>query len=324
MFSDFASQTSRIADYHSASEINTHTVVTITNSKQIMKNYHSTLVLILALISASHSDHVDHFPYCYDLADNSAATYITEDGFEKNACEWAGRADTNHRCQKEGVSDSCPITCELPCVTESPSLSPSSAPTGTISCEDRVENTEDFHVEGQDKKRSCEWAGRRDTSWRCLDDAVKWNCQVLCDLACVTQPTPPPVNFAQADSAPTAPRKAFPGVAIALVAIGGALLIGAVAISVRTKSKSDKSNNSSSNEEHNMVQFDEVDDTVGNEGYAGLCGWGSAQAKDPEEVKQPEPEKVKNDVEAKNTYYEPENKRGEKTRRTHHWSYRQY
>ncbi len=336
-----------------------------------MKTKNSTRVLIGTLLSLitfvlSHGDHEHvHVPYCYDLADDPNAT-VVYNGFERpNGCEWAGRTDTSFRCLEASVREACPITCEVDCLTQSPSSAPSLAPTGIISCDDRKDNPKDFDVAGHDKpKRNCVWAARKDTSYKCLDPDVKWNCQVTCDLECIKPPSiPSPKDFAQVNNNDyETTKEPFP-FSLLFGCIGGILLFGAVALSVRKKHKEHDSHNPP-NEEDSFVKFDELDKAAVRE-TEGYTGFFSNFIKDPSAKRnapnrevvdkvlqppspihdpdidqtctsgslcgwgstsgldQPQPKDII-DIEAKHVTYEPESIHESKPLRNHRWKYRPY
>jgi len=298
--------------------------------KNMKSFFFSSLVCIhsLAVIhfAFGHGEN-GSLPHCDELSDDLTATIVINDDFEVNACEWAGKKDTSWRCYNNNeVDHACPITCGHECVTESPTSPPSSAPSATKICDDRTDSTERFYVEELGLNKDCDWAKAKDTPYRCRNTAVMWNCQVTCDLECVTlSPTSPPqpLSFAGAQEFDEG-KNSFP-FDIVFGSIGGALLIGAVAVAAHaTRNKGELKTEKAPSEDTNVVKFDEVDDKDNEEGYAGFCGFGSTAETKSKEAKPLTPEKD-DEVSHTTTYYVSEKQqREQKTKKTYNWAYRQY
>ncbi len=79
----------------------------------------------------------------------------------KKNCQWAVSSKQSFRCRIEEVRRNCPNSCN------------------NCSC---IDNNQRFTVASLDhKKRSCKWARRKATRWRCNQYAeVKYNCPRLC------------------------------------------------------------------------------------------------------------------------------------------------
>lgn len=262
-----------------------------------MKLLSITLVYLSAPFIVAHS-----MPKCSDLSDNEGKFVV--DGFEQDkACDWAARQDTIFRCfDNSEVLENCPITCKVPCHTEIPSaspstsfpsLAPSSSPTDFILCENKVDSAERFSVPGTQggETRSCDWASRMDTTFRCSFEPVPRNCPLTCDLPCrdavVEEPEEPREDgVSSIIETPKMKSESFPYAAVfgSMGAIAGLALIAFI-----TQRKFFSKDSNAPLEQHNLnpLEFDEADDAV-DEGYnSALCGWGSTASDQKAKVIQP-------------------------------------
>lgn len=137
-------------------------------------------------------------PSCADLRD-STEKFTVETLTKPKDCAWIGRTDTIWRCfmYKEAV-ENCPKTCQVKCQSDKPSLSPSmSISTDVPFCEDLEDtNTSRFYVEGTNGTgmKSCRWAKRRNTFYRCKKESVRKNCEVICNTPCMNRSDSPTLS----------------------------------------------------------------------------------------------------------------------------------
>lgn len=291
-------------------------------------NISSAILLLVARAVTAHTG--DHILHCDELADTNATSFevVTDTGTITTSCEWVDARDTTWRCNEyPSIKDHCPVTCNVDCLSGSPSASPSLAPSEAIECKYRVNNPEPFPVEGNSKNRTCEWADRRDTRYRCESEEVKWNCQVVCNLDCVIHETQAPSIspelpvFGKAIDGNIKTKKTFP-YDIVFGALGGALLIGTVAFAVRAKTARGQDlferppSDDGVNNNFNEVQFDTVEET-NDEGYSSsFFGWGRRPTSPPE----PQPEPILEPVDEETEYIEPVRKQTG----SNNWKRRQY
>lgn len=268
-----------------------------------MKLLSITLVYLSAPFIAAHS-----MPKCSDLSDNEEKFGIVIDKFdEEKNCDWAAKKDTIFKCDEHSeVKENCPITCKVPCHSEIPSaspstsfpsLAPSSSPTDFMLCENKVDSTERFSVPGTNggETRSCDWASRQDTKYRCLSEPVRRNCPQTCDLPCrdavVEEPREDGVS--SIIETPKMKSESFPYAAVfgSMGVIAGLALIAFITQkqngSVFRNMFSKDSNTPLESHNLNPLEFDETDDAV-DEGYnSALCGWGSTASDQKVKVTQP-------------------------------------
>jgi hypothetical protein len=279
-----------------------------------MKPLSITLVYLSAPFIVAHS-----LPKCSDLSDNEGKFVV--DGFEQDkGCDWAARQDTIFRCYDNSeVLENCPITCRVPCNTEIPSaspstsfpslapstsfpsLAPSSSPTDFILCENKVDSTERFSVPGTQggETRSCDWASRMDTTFRCSFEPVPRACPLTCDLPCrdavVEEPEEPPREdgFSSIIETPKVKAESFP-YAIVFGSMGAVAGLALIAFVTQKKEgsvlrKIFSKDSDAPLEQHNLtpLEFDEMEDVI-DEGYnSALCGWGSTVSDQKTKVIQP-------------------------------------
>jgi len=251
---------------------------------------------------------VQSLPKCSELSDNEEKFDI--EGFEiAKPCDWAARQDTIHRCfNYNEVTENCPITCKVPCLSEIPSaspstsfpsLAPSSSPTDFMLCEDKVDNTERFPfpfpgTQGGET-RSCNWAARMDTNLRCSYEPVRRNCPQTCDLPCrdAVVEEPREDGISSIIETPETKSESFPYAAV----FGSGGVIAGLALIAYITQKQDgnvmrnifSKDSNTPLEQHNLnpLEFDDTDDAV-DEGYnSALCGWGSTASNQKAKAMQP-------------------------------------
>ena len=87
--------------------------------------------------------------------------------------KWVGKGNTTNKCEKEGVPEHCPLTCDAKGDTTDSCAA--------FVCEDAPNK---FKGKGSNKfpgKKDCEWVSKSSLGDRCDYKGVKGTCRATCD-----------------------------------------------------------------------------------------------------------------------------------------------